>query len=204
MYHLNMDIEADPNFDVSPYLHIFEWLPQSFVIPWLRSFGISPLFPFQAYYCSSCFFLGISAPLQKYPLLSRALVCLPSFSRGKGLRLKERAKWAARVAQQFSGLAPSSVQGVILETPGSMSPLCPVPLVVLLFTLLSAMKTWRKNPELCCAFVPGTRSLGNILRLGSVLSVSLRNRGRERTRDRSQTKSGGDEKEADSLGSGTR
>lgn len=121
-YYLNMSIEADPNFDVSPYLHIFEWLPQSFVIPWLRSFGISPLSPLQASYCSSCFFLGISSPLQKYPLLSCALVWLSSFSLGKGNPDGKREQGEERVSAE-RGLNRTSVSMAATDT--TVSPLCP-------------------------------------------------------------------------------
>lgn len=77
-----------------------------------------------------------------------------------------------------TGLNCTSVSIAMTDT--TVSPLCPFPLVSChsVYPVVSN-EDFEKNPELCYVLASGTRSLGNILRLGSVLSVPLRNQGRE-------------------------
>lgn len=68
----------------------------------------------------------------------------------------------------------------IAATDTTASPLCPFPLVSChsVYPVVSN-EDFEKNPELCYVLALGTRSVGTILRLDLVLSVSLRNRERE-------------------------
>ena len=136
----------------SPYLHIFEWLPQSFARPWVRSFGISPLSPLLACYCGSYFFLGVTSPLQKYPLLSRASLWHPSFSQGRGTQQREKTEGGEeeRVSTQADlDLTSGSIAATTTNTT------CSFPLVSFihsLFTTVVSNEDFEKNSELCTCF----------------------------------------------------
>lgn len=85
MPYLNLYIQSDSSLAVSSDLHIFEWLPQSFAIPWVRSFGISPLSPLWLVAVAHV------SPLQKYPLSPHASEWHPFFTWGRRTRSYKRS-----------------------------------------------------------------------------------------------------------------
>lgn len=80
-------------------------MPQSFARSGARSFGISPLCPLLLCYCS-CFFLGGTSPVQKYPLQSRASVWHPFFSPGRGTGVKRQSRERRREPPDRSSAGP--------------------------------------------------------------------------------------------------
>lgn len=154
---------------MSPDLHIFEWLPQSSAILWVRSFGISPISPLMVCYCSSCF--SLTKIPTSHPCFSVNSIL---FMRERDSELKER--WRELVLRHIWTLLLSRLQQL------TGTPLCTFPLLScshsLLFITVLSNEDFGKNPK-SCVLALGTRSTGKILRLDSVLFLSLRTQGRE-------------------------
>ena len=144
------DIKQTPTLICSPYLHIFEWLPRSFALPWVMSFGISPLSPLLASYCSSCFFLGVTSPLQKYPLLSHASVWHPFFFTRESYPV-----WNDRVGREERAWKQiwTSLPALLRQLPQAPRVLfLLLVLFTLLFTIIVSSEDFEKNSELCTCF----------------------------------------------------
>lgn len=149
------DTKWTPTLICSPYLHIFEWLPRSSALPWVRSFGISPLSPLLACYCSSCFFLGVTSPLQKHPHLSHASVWHPFF-----FTRESDPVWTDRVER-----GRESMEADLDLTSGSAvatttNTTCPFPLVSFIHSLVyRCCQQWRlwEKPRAVC-LLPGRKT----------------------------------------------